>query len=398
MSFMGKQKIIILLTVFIDVVGLGLVLPTLPLYVERYGASPFVATSFFAVFAVCQFFGAPLLGAWSDRIGRRPILVMSLLGTSIGWFVFALANSLPLLFLGRVIDGLTGGNISTAQSYLVDISKTDRERTENLGIIGTAFGLGFILGPVLGGVLSAFGTTVPFYVAGSLALLNTIAAYFFLPETHHQRTNQKISLNPFIPIINGFKNKKLNLYLLSWFLFSMAFTNLQNIFTLFVNRQFDFDAVHSGYLLALVGVIAAVNQGFLLKHFWLKKFPEPLLELIAVIALIFAYFFISFGQFAIFMISLVIFSFAQAILRVVANSQIAGNAEPHQKGAVIGIVQGLTSLAAIIIPPLSGYIFERDIAGPWYLGSGLMVIALILILAGRKRIQKSPLPMDTGVA
>lgn len=151
---MKKQKIIIFLTVFIDVVGIGLVIPTLPLYVERYGATPLVAMTFFAVYAFCQFFGAPFLGSLSDRIGRRPVLIVSLLGTSLGWFMFALANSLPLLFLARIIDGITGGNISTAQSYLVDISRNDRERTENFGIIGASFGMGFILGPALGGVLT----------------------------------------------------------------------------------------------------------------------------------------------------------------------------------------------------------------------------------------------------
>ena len=392
---MAKQKLIILLTVFIDVVGIGLVLPTLPLYVQHFGASAFVATTFFAVYSFCQFFSAPILGSLSDKIGRRPVLIVSLFGTAIGWFVFALANSLPLLFLGRVIDGLTGGNISTAQSYLVDIAKTPKERTENLGMIGAAFGMGFILGPALGAALSTFGATIPFWSAGVLTLLNSIAAVLFLPETIHKKDHaRKISLNPFGPIIRGLQNKALSLYLVSWFLFSLAFTNLQTIFTLYTNKQFDFDAVHSGYLLAMVGVIVAMNQGFLLKRFWLKNFREPVLEVVAMMILVIVFLALASSTFPIFLTALVVFSFAQAILRVVANSQIAGAAPANQQGEIMGIAQGLTSLAAIIVPPISGLIFERNISGPWYMASAFMLGALIITMVSRKKIQKAAMPVD----
>lgn len=391
---MNRQKIIILLTVFIDVVGIGLVLPTLPLYVERFGASPIVATVFFAVYALFQFFSAPILGAWSDKIGRRPVLIISLFGTAAGWFVFALANSLPLLFVGRIIDGITGGNISTAQSYLVDISKTPKERTENLGLIGASFGIGFILGPALGAALSGFGPSVPFWAAGIVTLLNSIAALFFLPESLHQKdAGRKISLNPFGPIWRGLMNKKLNLYLISWLLFSLAFTIFQSIFTLFTNRQFQFDAIHSGYLMALVGVIVAANQGFFLKRFWLKRFPEPLLEIAAMVVIIFIFIGFSVNNFAVFIFSLVVFAFTSSILRVVTNSQIAGAAPGNQKGEIIGIVQGLTSLAAIIIPPLCGYVFELNIVWPWYMASAIMFAAAVFTVVARKKIQKAALPV-----
>lgn len=392
---MNRQKLIILLTVFIDVVGIGLVLPTLPLYVERFGASPIVATIFFAVYSLFQFFSAPILGAWSDKVGRRPVLIISLFGTALGWFVFALANSLPLLFLGRIIDGITGGNISTAQSYLVDISKTPKERTENLGLIGASFGTGFILGPALGAALSGFGPSVPFWAAGIITLCNSVAALFFLPESHHAKDHtRKVPLNPFAPIWRGLTNPKINLYLISWLLFSLAFTNLQSIFTLFTNRQFQFDGVHSGYLLALIGVIVALNQGFFLKRFWLKHFPEPLLEIAMMIILVFVFIAFSINDFSVFIAALVIFSFASSVLRVVTNSQIAGAAPDNQKGETIGTVQGLTSLAAIIIPPFSGYLFELNISGPWYMASAIMAIAVIFTMAGRKKIQKAALPVN----
>ena len=151
---MTKEKLIIILTVLIDVIGLGIIIPVMPTYVQSFGASPTIITLLFSVFALFSFLSAPLLGALSDKIGRRPILMVSILSSSIGWFVFAWAPSLTFLFLGRIIDGLAAGNFSTAQSAISDLAKTPQERTANLGLTGAIFGVGFLLGPFLGGMLS----------------------------------------------------------------------------------------------------------------------------------------------------------------------------------------------------------------------------------------------------
>jgi DHA1 family tetracycline resistance protein-like MFS transporter len=384
LAVLKRQKFIIALTVFIDVVGLGIVIPTLPFYAERFGSTPLQTTLFFAVFALCSFLSSPFLGALSDRIGRRPVLITSILGTSLGWFIFSFATSLPLLYLGRIIDGITAGNISTAQSYLVDISRNDKERTSNISLIGGIFGLGFIIGPAIGSALSYFGPSTPFLASAFLALFNGIAAYFYLPETLKTKSKEKISLNPFKPIFEGFKNKDLRPLLLSWFLFSLAFSSIQSVTTLYLKNQFGFDEKQSGWILVVFGVIGFTNQIFILRKLLLPYFKEKTLSAIAQVLLVISYLLLSSNLLFIYLIGIVITSLAQSVLRVTNNSMIAGLAPADMKGRVIGTTQAVTSLAAIIVPVVGGLIFEINISWPWLLSSFFMLIALILMLFSRE--------------
>ncbi len=156
------------MTVLIDVLGLGIIIPVLPFYVESFGVSAVTLTLLYSVYALFSFVSGPFLGALSDRIGRRPVLIASILSTAAGWFVFASAHAVWVLFLGRIIDGMAAGNLPITQSYLVDIARNDRERTTNLGIIGSIFGIGFIIGPALGGALSSIWHPLPFFFVGGL--------------------------------------------------------------------------------------------------------------------------------------------------------------------------------------------------------------------------------------
>src|SRR5438045_6318985 len=176
--------LVIFITVFIDLVGFGIVIPVLPFYVEgtKFNASPRMVGLLFASYSIMQLIFTPVLGRLSDRHGRRPILFFSLLGTSLGFFILGFATTLWMLFLGRIIDGVTGGNISTAQAYIADVT-TKEDRAKGMGLIGAAFGMGFVFGPAIGGILSRWGINVPFLVAGGLALANAILLYFSLPET-----------------------------------------------------------------------------------------------------------------------------------------------------------------------------------------------------------------------
>jgi len=274
------KKAIIILTIFIDVLGIGIVIPILPFYVESFGVTPFFVTLLFAVFSFFAFLSAPFLGALSDKIGRRPVLLVSIFSTAVGWFVFAGAGSILFLFVGRIIDGLAAGNFSTAQSYLVDISENEKERTSNLGLVGAIFGIGLIIGPMLGGLLSIISPAFPFWIVGGLAALNFIGACFFLPETHHKRDkNKKIEINPLLPITRSIKDINLRSRYLAWFLFSIAIAIEQSIFALYLDYQFGFTAAAVGYVLTVMGVIMVVNQGILLKRFWLKYFNESFLEI-----------------------------------------------------------------------------------------------------------------------
>ena len=187
--------VIIFITIFIDLVGFGIVIPVLPLYAERYGASEATIGILLAVYSAMQFIFAPILGKLSDRVGRRPVLLVSLIGTSIGFLLmgfaplmpvglalFGLAPTLIWLFVARIIDGISGGNISTAQAYIADVTLPE-ERSKGMGLIGAAFGLGFVFGPMIGGVLSYISPEAPFFFAAALAAANATALYFLLPES-----------------------------------------------------------------------------------------------------------------------------------------------------------------------------------------------------------------------
>src|SRR6187549_2035325 len=191
---MTRPLLIIFLTIFVNLVGFGIIIPLLPFYAETFGASPLVIGLLFAVFSACQLVAAPALGDLSDKYGRRPILIFSLAGTVVSFVMLAMAHSVVMLFLARIVDGLSGGNISTARAYVADVTEP-KDRARAYGLIGAAFGLGFILGPALSGVLSKVSYTAPIWAAAGLTLVATAMAWLWLPETVHR--TQAGTGNPF---------------------------------------------------------------------------------------------------------------------------------------------------------------------------------------------------------
>src|SRR5882724_817813 len=179
-----RPLLIIFLTIFVNLVGFGIIIPLLPFYAQTFGASPLTIGLLFAVFSLCQLIAAPALGDLSDKYGRRPVLVFSLAGTVVSFVMLAMAHSLAMLFAARIVDGLSGGNISTARAYVADIT-APKDRARAYGLIGAAFGLGFILGPALSGILSKVSYTAPIWAAATLTLVATLMAWLWLPETVH---------------------------------------------------------------------------------------------------------------------------------------------------------------------------------------------------------------------
>jgi len=374
---MQKEKIIIISSVLVDVIGFGIVIPILPFYVTEFGASASTITMMFASFSFCAFLSSPLLGALSDRVGRRPILIFSITTTAVGWMVFAGAHSIWQLFLGRIIDGIAAGNFTTAQSYMVDISKNPEERTKNLGMIGAAFGIGFILGPFVGGMLSTISHAFPFWIAGALASLNAILAYFFLPETHTKPDSKKpISFNPFSPLIRAAQDRNLRPLYITWSFFSFAIVTYQAVFGLFLSDVFHFSAFQTGMMFAIIGIVIVLNQGFLLQKIWLKKLSEWQLEIFMLSALAVSSFMISTQILILFYLSLLGYGTGQAVLRVVLTSQAAAATDPSKKGETIGILSALMSAYMVIAPLLAGWVYEIYYSGPYIISSVLLLTGI----------------------
>lgn len=383
---MPKAKFLILFTVLIDVIGLGIIIPVLPFFVSSFGASPLLITSLIAVYALCSFFSNPVLGAISDRYGRKPVLFLSLLSTSIGWFVFASAHNVFQLFLGRVIDGLAAGNLSTAQSYLVDLAKDEKERAHNLGYIGVLFGLGFVLGPFLGGTLSAISPNFPFLFVGFLALINAFVSWKYLPESNGAvRSVEKVSMNPFAPLKRAALNRPLWPSFSSWFFLGIAAFGMQSIISIYFKDVLHFSSFLSGMVITVVGITLVLNQGLALKHFWLRRFKEFQLELWML--LLCAVGFVAMGTWwvSVFFIGLFVTTLAQAILRVVMNSICIAKADENRRGEVMGIMGSLSNIASIIGPLLAGFLFQTHLHLPFFMSALFCLIAFFIILFSRHR-------------
>ena len=388
------------MTVFIDIIGLGIVIPVLPFYVQSYSGSPLVITVLFSIFALCSFISAPLMGALSDKYGRRPALIASITSTSIGWFIFAFAPSLAFLFLGRIVDGLAAGNMPIAQSALIDISKDNKERAANLGMIGAIFGIGFIVGPFIGGTLGHFGHNIPFLFVGILAGINALLAYLFLPETNKidlaTRESMVQDTNPFNPIMRAFRNKALRPNYLALLFFGLAVTATQSVFSLYIQQVFGFREFAVGLIFTGTGIVIAVNQGVMMRHFWLKYFKEPVLELWMLLFFALGYLIMSFPNIWFFGLGIILTTFGQSVLRVVMNAQIIARAGLASRGEALGASYSVLMLSGALAPVVAGSLYTLNLRFPFYLGSIFLLIAFGIIFKARRTLPKE-LPDDIPV-
>ncbi|MFL6214982.1 MAG: MFS transporter [Blastocatellia bacterium] len=401
---MAKSRsplVIIFITIFIDLIGFGIVIPVLPLYAQRYNASETVIGLMLASYSVMQFIFAPILGRLSDRVGRRPVLLYSLIGTSLGFLLMGFAHRIPFgaalfglspvivwLFLARIIDGISGGNISTAQAYIADVTPPD-DRAKGMGLIGAAFGLGFIFGPAIGGLMSSFSLEAPFFFAAALAALNATALYFLLPESlapeHRHAANKPARLQQ---IFEQAGNWQLQAVFATYFFATVAFAMLTATFALFANHRFHFDARHTGYLFTYVGVLGAIIQGGLLGKL-VKLFGEKTLAVVGTVIFSAALFTLPLAtSLTMLLLASTGNAIGNSLVTPTLNSLASKSAAPSFQGRILGTMASVASLARIIGPVLGGFLLGRDsdqeaLYGKtvyWVSGS-IMVIALALAVS-----------------
>lgn len=394
--------IIIFITIFIDLVGFGIVIPVLPLYAERYGASEATVGILLAVYSAMQFVFAPILGKLSDRVGRRPVLLVSLIGTSIGFLIMGLAPRMPVgfvlfglaptlvwLFVARIIDGISGGNISTAQAYIADVTPPE-ERSKGMGLIGAAFGLGFVFGPMIGGVLSRISPEAPFFFAAAMAAANATALYFLLPESLSREHRSEARRGGIVQVLEQSGGWQLGAVMATYFFATVSFAMMTATFALFASHRFKFDAWHTGFLFGYVGVIGAVIQGGLLGRL-VKKFGDKPLAVAGTAIFAVSVFCFPLSQ---TVTSLILASTGVAIGNSLMTPTLNGLASKSVKaswqGRVLGLMASVASLARIIGPVLGGWLLSRDQdmgshygRTPYWASSAIMLIALGLALTVR---------------
>jgi DHA1 family tetracycline resistance protein-like MFS transporter len=361
--------IVIFTTVFIDLVGFGIVIPVLPFYAEgtAFNATPRTVGLLFASYSVMQLIFSPILGGLSDKHGRRPVLLLSIIGTGIGFLILGLAKTITMLFIGRILDGITGGNISTAQAYIADIT-TEENRAKGMGLIGAAFGLGFIFGPAIGGILSRWGIHVPFFFAAALCFANAMLLYFTLPETvtaDHPAKNLA-GARSLRQVGRALKQPKLAFVLVIYFLFIVAFSIMTTSFSLYTMFRFGYDAQHTGYLFAYVGLIAVIIQGGLIGRL-VKRFGELPLVIVGALCFAISLFAVPFvgpaaGGLAGLLIGGGVFSMGNSLATPALTSLASKSVGPAQQGVVLGVTQSTASLARAVGPSLAALLISSSIA------------------------------------
>jgi DHA1 family tetracycline resistance protein-like MFS transporter len=363
----SKRLFSIIFVVFIDLLGFSLILPLLPYYAETFKASEFTTGLLIASYAAMQLIGAPILGRLSDRIGRRPVLLVSVLGTFVGFVMLGFANALWILFASRILDGISGGNLSVAQAYISDVTDA-KNRSKGLGMIGAAFGLGFIIGPAAGGFLSQWGFHVPALVAAGLSLINLALIFFWLPESLTQErriemSNQKRPEVSLSALQTALKRPFSGPILITRFFFGLAFAVFQTIFALYALAKFNLTATQTGYILTYVGVLSVFVQGFLVGQLTRSVREDVLITAsVALMGISLAGWALA-PSVAWLLIILTPTAISGGLLNTLLSSTLTKAVTQQEIGGILGLSTSIESATRIIAPILGGALLQQ--IGTW---------------------------------
>lgn len=389
----------IFLIVLVDVLGLTIVIPLLAIYAESLKATPLQATLLVSTFAVCQLVSGPILGSISDRVGRRPMLIVSQLGTFAGFVVMAQATSLWMLFLARILDGVTAGNLSLAQAYIADHTRPE-ERTKSFALIGIAFGLGFLVGPAVTAWLSGHGLATPIWAAAGLSLTSVIATTLLLREERRPVAREagdrdgggdgdgpggrRLSVLAWGTYVGYFRRPRMGSLLAQFLVYMIAFSLFVGGFALFAERRFTFGGHpftprEIGLLFAYTGFLGIILQGGLIGRL-VRRFGDARLAATGFLTLGLAYLALGWiGSIPLLVVSSTVAAYGNGVLRPTLTSLVTQEAGRHEQGVVLGLTQSLSSVAAIVAPPLAGWLIGRGYLAAWAVIAGAAPLAGLAI-------------------
>ncbi|RWU10388.1 TCR/Tet family MFS transporter [Pedobacter chitinilyticus] len=390
----------ILVTILFDCIGFGIIIPIMPALIkELTGATLSEASEYggflLTVYSLMMFACSPILGALSDKTGRRTVLLISLFGMAIDYFFLAFAHTISLLFLGRIIAGICGASITTASAYIADVS-TPEKRAQNFGLIGAAFGLGFIIGPVIGGVFSQFGTRVPFMIAGGLSLINWLYGYFILPESLKKENRRKFEwkrANPVGALMQIKRYPSLLGLLAALLILFIAAQSTQTVWAFYTQEKFHWNETWIGYSLGFVGLTVAIVQGGLIRiiipKFGQKKSIMFGLSLYVLGFVLFAFASKGWMMFA-FMVPYALAGITGPAIQGIISTQV----KPDEQGELQGIMTSFMSLASIIGPLLMSYLFAHFTSkqssiyfpgAPFMMGAVLTCVSIVICYQNLKK-------------
>lgn len=379
---MDKKTLTLLLVVFIDLLGFGIAIPILPLLIEQIGGGVFLVGVVISIFSLFQFLFSPILGRLSDKYGRRPVLIVSAFVNSLSYFLIFISQFFWIVVIARILAGIASANLSVAQAYIADTSKA-HERTKKLGYIGAAFGLGFIVGPLLGGVVSEyFGIAAAFLIPAVLSLLNTILIFFILPESNLSlQKHIKIEFLDLKVTKEVLKPKNISFLLFLFFFVNLALSLIIGVFPLFSQEKFSWSEAQNGIYFGILGLGSFISQAFLIQ-FLLKKFDET--QLIRLGLVVFGLSIIAVGLSPLSLLLYLIGPFNSigfSTLNVNIQSLVSLESKPEEQGIVLGVAQSFGALARVFGPLLGGIIGTLNISFP-YITSGIIAIVILFVGQG----------------